>query len=192
MFVMGRTGSLCSAVFPVSMHGESIYQLCSCYLTANGTCFQVSVKFDTTPATAVSGVDYVVTSDRVTLADGETSKLVPITLVNSAVPRLQRYFAVNLLNETTGGAVIGTPSTSTIIIDETDDAHGVFGKMSDYANCLSFCECENRHGRGSNFHNQSTIASIQSNPTQPTENLQLMTQPNPNHPCICIRFQHKI
>jgi Calx-beta domain len=97
----------------------------------------VSVRFETTSGTAVSGVDYVVTSDRVTFGDGETLKPVPITLVNSAVPRLQRYFTVQLMNDTTGGAVIGTPSTSSIIIDETLDAHGIFGRTLEFWNLSS-------------------------------------------------------
>ena len=91
---------------------------------------QVSIHFEVIPVTAVSGVDYIATSDRVTLADGETIKAVPITLIDSATPRLERSFVVNLVNFTTGGAVLGTPSASTITIGKTFDALGIFGKLS--------------------------------------------------------------
>lgn len=90
----------------------------------------MSVGFRAVPATAVSGVDYIATSDQITLGDGEATKLVPVTLVNSASPRLQRYFSLQLLNVTTGGAVLGQPSSSTITIGETGDAHGIFGEQA--------------------------------------------------------------
>jgi len=95
---------------------------CVCY-----SCVKVSVKFQTVSATAVSGIDFIATADRVTLADGEAMKLVPVTLINSATPRLERYFTVQLLNDTTGGAVIGAPSISTIYVGKTFDAQGIFG-----------------------------------------------------------------
>lgn len=78
---------------------------------------------------AKSGVDYIVTSDRVTFADGEQIKVLPITLINSEVPRIERQFIVRLLNGTSGEAIIGTISTATVIIGKTFDANGVFGKL---------------------------------------------------------------
>ena len=95
-----------------------------------GLCLQVSVQFEAVSATAEYGADFITTSDHVTLADGESVKLVPVTLINSETPRLQRYFTVRLLNQTaTGGAVIGQPASCNVVITETADAHGVFGTL---------------------------------------------------------------
>jgi len=85
------------------------------------------VQFIVVPLTAVLGTDYTVSGSRVSLADGETMQLVPITLIHSAVPKLARSFSVRLLNSTTGGAAVGHPAECLVTILETDDAHGIFG-----------------------------------------------------------------
>jgi len=86
------------------------------------------------PLTAVPGVDYTVSGDHVSLADGENIKLVPVTLIPSTVPKLARSFSVRLLNSTTGGAAVGHPAECIVTILQTEDAHGIFG---DYQFCFS-------------------------------------------------------
>jgi len=88
---------------------------------------QVTVQFAIVPSTAVFGIDYTVSSDQVSLADGEDMKLVPVTLIRSTVPKLSRSFSVHLLNSTTGGAAVGQPAECIVTILETQDAHGIFG-----------------------------------------------------------------
>jgi len=85
------------------------------------------VQFIVVPLTAVLGSDYTVSGNRVSLADGETMQLVPVTLIRSAVPKLARSFSVRLLNSTTGGAAVGHPAECLVTILETEDAHGIFG-----------------------------------------------------------------
>jgi len=92
-----------------------------------GGLLQVTVQFIVVPLTAVLGTDYTVSGNRMSLADGETMQLVPITLIRSAVPKLARSFSVRLLNSTTGGAAVGHPAECLVTILETEDAHGIFG-----------------------------------------------------------------
>ena len=110
------------SVARLSWHRQHIcYDTVSCIL-------QVTVRFVITPLTAVRGVDYTVSSDYVSLADGENIKLVPVTLIpSSTLPKLARSFSVRLLNSTTGGAAVGQPAECVVTILETDDAHGIFG-----------------------------------------------------------------
>ena len=88
----------------------------------------MSVQFVIEPSTVILGVDYTLSSNQVSLADGENIKPVPITLIHSTVPKLSRSFSIRLTNSTTGGAAIGHPSECIVTILETDDAHGIFGK----------------------------------------------------------------
>lgn len=96
---------------------------------ANDYEFQVTVKLQALAGSAQSGVDYVMTADRVTFADGVASLPVPVTLINNAAPSLQRSFTIVMLNDTIGGAVVGSLSTATVVIQETYDAHGIFGEF---------------------------------------------------------------
>jgi len=89
----------------------------------------VSVQFIVVPLTAVLGVDYTVSHDQVSLADGENSQLVPVTLIRSTAPKLARSFSIRLLNSTTGGAAVGHPAECIVTIQETEDAHGIFGNQ---------------------------------------------------------------
>lgn len=86
------------------------------------------MKLQTVAESAQLGVDYVLTSDRVTFADGVAVLPVPLTLINNPAPSLQRSFSIVMLNDTIGGAVVGSPSTATVFIQETYDARGIFGK----------------------------------------------------------------
>lgn len=97
------------------------------------------MRFLVVPSTAVRGVDYTVSGDQLSLADGENSKLVPVTLIRSTVPKLARTFAIRLLNSTTGGAAVGHPAECVVTILETVDAHGIFGNYHLPSYCFSFC-----------------------------------------------------
>jgi len=89
----------------------------------------VTVQFVVVPLTAVLGVDYTVSGDEVSLLDGENLQLVPVTLISSTVPKLARSFSIRLLNSTTGGAAVGHPAECIVTIQETKDAHGIFGNQ---------------------------------------------------------------
>ncbi|KAM4808264.1 adhesion G-protein coupled receptor V1 [Rhinophrynus dorsalis] len=96
-------------------------------VTRTGGMFaDVSVKFIAVPITATAGEDYSVASSDVVLLEGETSKAVPIYIINDINPEIEESFKVMLLNQTTGGAFIGTVTEATIIIEASDDPYGSF------------------------------------------------------------------
>lgn len=73
------------------------------------------------------GEDYSIASSDVVLLEGETSKAVPIYIINDIYPELEESFLVQLLNETTGGAKLGALTEAIIIIEASDDPYGLFG-----------------------------------------------------------------
>uniref|UniRef100_A0A2K6F8J3 Adhesion G-protein coupled receptor V1 n=1 Tax=Propithecus coquereli TaxID=379532 RepID=A0A2K6F8J3_PROCO len=97
-------------------------------VTRTGGAFaDVSVKFKAVPVTAIAGEDYSIASSDVVLLEGETSKAVPIYIINDIYPELEESFLVQLLNETTGGAKLGALTEAVIIIEASDDPYGLFG-----------------------------------------------------------------
>lgn len=81
------------------------------------------------------GEDYSIASSDVVLLEGETSKAVPIYIINDIYPELEESFLVQLLNETTGGAKLGALTEAIIIIEASDDPYGLFGNQTSL--CLS-------------------------------------------------------
>lgn len=69
------------------------------------------------------------------LLEGESSKSVPIYVINDVVPELQETFLVELINQTTGGALLGELTRAIITILPSDDPFGAFGKLD---SCRSF------------------------------------------------------
>ncbi|XP_062310079.1 adhesion G-protein coupled receptor V1 [Osmerus eperlanus] len=86
----------------------------------------VSVKFIAVPVTARAGDDYSVASSDVVLLEGESSKSVPIYIINDQVPELEEIFRIELLNQTTGGALLGERTRTVITIRPSDDPFGSF------------------------------------------------------------------
>lgn len=82
------------------------------------------------------GEDYSIASSDVVLLEGETSKAVPIYIINDVYPELEESFLVQLLNETTGGAKLGVLTEAIIIIEASDDPYGLFGNQTSL--CLFF------------------------------------------------------
>ncbi|XP_051546873.1 adhesion G-protein coupled receptor V1 isoform X1 [Myxocyprinus asiaticus] len=96
-------------------------------VTRTGGIFaDVSVKFRAVPMTARVGEDYSVASSDVVLLEGESSKPVPILIINDVVPELEETFRIELLNQTTGGALLGTLTQAVITILPSDDPYGSF------------------------------------------------------------------
>uniref|UniRef100_A0A8C5UHL5 Adhesion G-protein coupled receptor V1 n=1 Tax=Malurus cyaneus samueli TaxID=2593467 RepID=A0A8C5UHL5_9PASS len=96
-------------------------------VTRTGGIFSdVSVKFKAVPITATAGEDYSVASSDVVLLEGETSKAVPIYVINDINPELEESFYVQLLNQTTGGALLGSLTRAIITIEASDDPFGSF------------------------------------------------------------------
>ncbi|XP_060617754.2 adhesion G-protein coupled receptor V1 isoform X2 [Anolis sagrei] len=96
-------------------------------VTRTGGIFaDVSVKFKAVPITATAGEDYSVASSDVVLLEGETSKAVPIYIINDISPEVEESFLVQLLNQTTGGALLGSLTQAVITIEASDDPFGSF------------------------------------------------------------------
>jgi G-protein coupled receptor 98 len=74
-----------------------------------------------------AGEDYSIASSDVVLLEGETTKAVPIYIINDIYPELEETFLVQLLNETTGGATLGPLREAVITIEASDDPYGLFG-----------------------------------------------------------------
>lgn len=73
------------------------------------------------------GEDYSVASTDVVLLEGESSKSVPIYVINDVVPELEETFLIELINQTTGGALLGELTRAIITILPSDDPFGAFG-----------------------------------------------------------------
>ncbi|XP_056157733.1 adhesion G-protein coupled receptor V1 isoform X2 [Lampris incognitus] len=86
----------------------------------------VSVKFRAVPMTARVSEDYSVASSDVVLLEGESSKAVPIYIINDVVPELEETFRIELINQTTGGALLGELTRAIITILPSDDPFGAF------------------------------------------------------------------
>lgn len=68
-------------------------------------------------------------SSDVVLLEGESSKPVPILIINDLVPELEETFRIELLNQTTGGAFLGELTQAVITILPSDDPYGLFGEF---------------------------------------------------------------
>ncbi|XP_062238571.1 adhesion G-protein coupled receptor V1 [Platichthys flesus] len=86
----------------------------------------VSVKFRAVPLTARVSEDYSVASSDVVLLEGESSKSVPVYVINDLVPELAETFLIELINQTTGGALLGELTRAIITILPSDDPFGAF------------------------------------------------------------------
>ncbi|KAK7934133.1 hypothetical protein WMY93_005029 [Mugilogobius chulae] len=96
-------------------------------VTRTGGIFaSVSVKFDVVDGTANIKNDYIVASTDVLLLEGESSKYIPIFVLDDNEPEIEETFRVVLNNVTTGGAVLGPLTWATITILPSDDPFGVF------------------------------------------------------------------
>jgi hypothetical protein len=90
----------------------------------NGSAGSVGVNFSTSPGTATAGADYTPVSGTLLFADGETSKVIDIPIINDSLSEGNEFFNVNLTSPS-GGAAIAFPATSAVnIID--DDLPGQF------------------------------------------------------------------
>ncbi|XP_076021271.1 adhesion G-protein coupled receptor V1 [Genypterus blacodes] len=86
----------------------------------------VSVKFRAVPLTARVSDDYSVASSDVVLLEGESSKSVPVYVIDDREPELEETFRIELINQTTGGALLGELTSAIITILPSDDPFGAF------------------------------------------------------------------
>lgn len=90
-------------------------------------CYAVSQLFTYIHVCIPTGEDYSVASTDVVLLEGESSKAVPIYIINDQIPELKETFRIELINQTTGGALLGELTRAIITILPSDDPFGAFG-----------------------------------------------------------------
>ncbi|HEV7670457.1 MAG TPA: galactose oxidase-like domain-containing protein [Thermoanaerobaculia bacterium] len=90
----------------------------------------VTVQYSTANGTAQAGSDYAATSGTLTFAPGETRKVWSVPILNNATPESAETFSATLSNPA-GGAVLGSPQSSTITIidDDTPSTSGQWGPV---------------------------------------------------------------
>ena len=93
----------------------------------------MSIPVTAISGTAVLGTQVAISSDRVYFADGESIRPVPITIINNLIPQPELYFDIKILNQTTGGAVVGGHTVTHVTIQASLDVHGIFGKSYQYS-----------------------------------------------------------
>jgi uncharacterized repeat protein (TIGR01451 family) len=84
-----------------------------------GTLGAISVDFATSDFTALTGVNYIATSGTVTFADGQTTATITIAVLDDLKIDGNNGFFVTLSNPT-GGAVLGSPAVSAVLVINTD------------------------------------------------------------------------
>lgn len=88
----------------------------------SGSTGPVSVDFATEDGTGHAGVAYVATNGTLTFAAGQTSRIIPVQIINDSLFETNRSFYVNLTS-TGGGAALGS-NTTTIVTIRNDDVAG--------------------------------------------------------------------
>ncbi len=86
------------------------------------------MKYEVISGSAEAKYDYSVTSSEVTLLSGERQRPIPIDIIDDITPELRETFTVRLLDQISGGAVLGEIIESMITINASDDPHGKFGQ----------------------------------------------------------------
>jgi uncharacterized repeat protein (TIGR02543 family) len=85
-----------------------------------GNAGAVTVQYTTANGTAIAGTDYTTKTGTLTFAAGVTSQTIPIAILNKdTVFKGDRSFSV-ALSSPTGGAVLGTPATATVTVQDND------------------------------------------------------------------------
>ncbi|PYJ66209.1 MAG: hypothetical protein DME76_17385 [Verrucomicrobia bacterium] len=86
---------------------------------SGGNASGVTVDYATSDGTATDGSDYIATSGTLTFAAGQTSGTFTIPIINDALDEPNETVILTLSNPT-GGATLGTRSTSVITIVDND------------------------------------------------------------------------
>ena len=105
-----------SATYGVAENGASVLVT----VTRTGGSFgEVGVNYATSDGSAAAGSDYTATSNTLTFADGIVSQSFSITILDDTTYEGDEGFQVGL-SGVTGGATVGTPSTTSVTITEDD------------------------------------------------------------------------
>lgn len=100
----------------------------------------VAVDVTTVNSSALSGVDYTGLTNTLTFAPGERLKVVAVPILNDGIKEATKNFRLTLKNPT-GGAVLGSPTTTTVNVQDNDPGVGfeftgytnAWGQAADFA-----------------------------------------------------------
>jgi virginiamycin B lyase len=79
----------------------------------------VTVPYTIGDGSAVNGVDYLASSGTLTFGPGETSKVIPVAIIDRGLPTGSTTLTLTLGNPT-GGAVLASPSQAAVVILDND------------------------------------------------------------------------
>ena len=83
----------------------------------------VTVDLATADNSATNGLDYTGLTNTLSFAPGERRKVVPVPILNDGIKEGLENFKLTLSNPT-GGAVLGSPTTTTVYIRDNDPGVG--------------------------------------------------------------------
>jgi chitinase len=89
-------------------------------LLTSATVGTVTVDYTTADGTALAGSDFTAKSGTLTFAPGETSKPVPVTIIDDNLAEDDETFTLNLSNATGGIAIADPQGVGTIVNDDLD------------------------------------------------------------------------
>jgi hypothetical protein len=111
--------------------GESGNSVTITVLRPDGTSGGVTVDYATSDDTAQAGVDYTAKSGTLTFAALDTSESFTVPITKDTLDENDETFTVTLSNPT-GGAVLGTPSSAPVTINDDDTAGTLAFSLANY------------------------------------------------------------
>jgi len=89
----------------------------------------VAVEYDLADGSAEAAKDYITKKGKLTFADGETSRMVLLDIIDDEEEEEDETFTITI-SEPDGGVIIGTPATATITIEDDDGEESSSGDDS--------------------------------------------------------------
>lgn len=86
------------------------------------------MNIQATPITSDPNKDYRINSNKVTLADGQGTAAVPISIINDHDPEFKETFIVRVMSSD-ANVVVSSPSQCEVTIEENDYPYGLIGNI---------------------------------------------------------------
>lgn len=132
---------------------------------SNGSTGAVGISYATANGTATAGADYTATSGTLAFADGETSKTITVSILEDTLSEANETLTVTL-SSPTGGATLGTQSSTTVTVIDNDVAPQAQFRMS---------RSNHRVREGENTNGQTYLTVVRIGSTAGTGSVQYST-----------------